>query len=166
MGNIREMLQQHPFFEDFPERLIESVLPHAVLATYNPGQILIEKGKPARHFYLIESGVLMLEEHVDNYGTVILDKMYADDMVGWSWSCSPYRWHFTVRALHETRVIILDADLLKDVMAADPELGFYIMRRVTSMMEKRLQSTRSKLMSFYASFPAPNEDRPEWQKLF
>ena len=166
MGNIGDIIREHPFFENFPERLISSVLPHAVLATFNPGQVLIEKGKPARHFYLIESGVLMLEEMVENYGTVVLDKLYADDIVGWSWCCPPYRWHFTVRALHETQVIILDAELLKEVMSADPELGFYVMRRVSSLMEQRLQATRAKLLSFYASFPEPKENRPEWQRLF
>jgi len=85
------------------------------------------------------------EAEVSDRGRIEVETLGADTAMGWSWLFPPYRWHLSATAVERTTAIVFDADVLRGLMAADPVLGYELMRRFTAVLFDRLQATRRRL---------------------
>lgn len=165
MESLTAVLKNHPFFRGFSPELIEKLVPYASVINFPPGKMIFNEGEEANHFYLILTGSVILEVFIPNYGPVTIERIEAGDVLGWSWLYAPHRWHFNARASEETRAILLNGKTLRESIEEDLELGFNLLKRMTRVVEHRLQSTRLKLIEFYRIFPDPDKARPNWEKL-
>jgi CRP-like cAMP-binding protein len=82
---------------------------------------------------------------VPESGPVEVETLDADCVLGWSWLFEPYEWQLTATAVEHCRLLVLDAAILRSLMAADPVLGYELMRRFAGVLFDRLQATRSRL---------------------
>jgi len=53
-----------------------------------------------------------------------------------------------------TRAVALDGKCLRDKCETDHHLGYEVMRRVTRIIEHRLQATRLQLLDVYGGVPS------------
>lgn len=65
----------------------------------------------------------------------------------------PYRYFSDARAVTPVRATALDGACLRGKSEADPELGYQLLKRVTTVMYKRLQSARVRLLDLYGPEP-------------
>lgn len=161
-------LKEHPFFADFPETYLEKIANWTSFSTFNPGQYIFREGEDADLFYLLQKGIVSLEVYVPKCGPVTIETISSGEVLGWSWLYTPHRWHFDARAVELTHTLVLNGKTLRNQIEEDHELGFHFMKRISRIVESRLQATRVKLMEVYNIYQEPSdseEQRPDWQKL-
>ena len=110
---------------------------------------------PANQFFLIREGAVALEIDALDRGTLVIETLHRDDVVGWSWLFEPYRWQFDARASGPTRVVAFDGACLRGKCEADHELGYQLMRRFAASLIERLQATRLQLLDVYGHARTP-----------
>jgi CRP-like cAMP-binding protein len=137
-------VRDHPFFSDMPVGSLRRVATHAYRADYAAGDTVFSEGGPADRFFLIRRGLVKLDMEVPGRGRVDVETLGADAALGWSWLMPPYRWHLSAVALERTSVLVFDASTLRSLMAADPAMGYELMRRFAGVMLDRLQATRAR----------------------
>ena len=75
-------------------------------------------------------------------------------MLGWSWLVPPYRYFGDARAVTPVSATVLDGACLRGKCEADAELGYQLLKRVTTVMYQRLESARIRLLDLYGPAPA------------
>ena len=138
-------LRRHPFFQTMKPEHVATIAGSATLVEFKPEQILFHQSEPANRFYLVLSGRIALEAHRPADGTVLVETLGPEDVLGWSWLFPPFAWHFQARVLEPTTVIALDGAQLMIAAENNHDFGFELMKRVAQVVIHRLQATRDQL---------------------
>ena len=146
---LERVLLSHPLWDGCEPRYIQPLLECASNVTFNNGEVIFRQGQEADQFYLIRYGRVVLEISRPAGDPIVLQTVGEGDFLGWSWMITPYRWHFDARAAELTRAILLDGTCIRQKCEADHDFGYEIMRRVTHVIEHRLQPTRLQLLDIY-----------------
>jgi CRP/FNR family cyclic AMP-dependent transcriptional regulator len=144
--SLDTIIAEHPFFAHLKPAHIQALQANAMRMTYEAGGFIFREGDPANRFYLIETGKVSLESHRQDEAPRRIDTIGAGDVLGWSWLFPPYYWHFDARAIEPTTAIFFYGTRLREHCEEDHEFGFELMKRVTAVVIKRLQSTRKQLL--------------------
>jgi CRP/FNR family cyclic AMP-dependent transcriptional regulator len=146
---LERVLAEHPLLRGCQPQYIQLLAGCASNARFNAGEVIFRQGDQADLFYLIRQGKVALEVPDSAGGPIIIQTLTEGDVLGWSWAITPYRWHFDARSVELTRAIALDGKCLREKCEVDHDLGYEVMRRVTHVMEHRLQATRLQLLDVY-----------------
>ena len=138
-------LGAHPFFSGMNAAHVAVFAEFATATQFAPGQVIFKEGDPANCFYLILDGCVELEADFEHGLTQDIEQIGAGEVLGWSWMFPPFRWHFGARALERTSAIFIYGTWLLERCDQDPELALELMKRVTAVMMRRLQTTRQRL---------------------
>jgi CRP-like cAMP-binding protein len=137
----------HPFLAGMNRAQLTLLADCAMVVHFKPGEMVFREGELANRFYLIESGKLILESGGTPGKPVIIDKVGAGDLLGWSWMFPPYAWHFTARAVEGTTAIFFYGTILREYCERDHSLGYELFKRMSAVMVKRLQAAREKMLA-------------------
>jgi CRP/FNR family transcriptional regulator, cyclic AMP receptor protein len=137
---------RHPFFLGLKPEHLRLLTDCAMATQFDRDQIIFRAGETANRFYLIEEGHVVLEAGEEEQ-PVIIDRIGAGDLLGWSWIFPPYRWHFAARATEPTRAIFFYGTILREYCEKDPALGYELFKRMSEIMMKRLQRARGELIA-------------------
>jgi CRP/FNR family transcriptional regulator, cyclic AMP receptor protein len=137
----------HPFLAGMNRSQSTLLTDCAMVVHFNPGQLIFREGELANRFYLIETGKVILESSARFGDPVIIDKVGAGDLLGWSWMFPPYVWHFTARAIEPTEAIFFYGTILREYCERDHSLGYELFKRMSVVMIKRLQAAREKMLA-------------------
>jgi CRP-like cAMP-binding protein len=148
---LERVLLEHPLLKGCQRQYIQLLVGCASNVRFNAGETILRQGEEANLLYLIRQGKVALEIPDSARGPIIVQTLGEGDVLGWSWAITPYRWHFDARAVELTRAIALDGKCLRDKCELDHDLGYEVMRRVTHVMEHRLQATRLQLLDVYGA---------------
>lgn len=147
--NLTEILNQHPFLHGMSDEHMKTLVGCAMNVRFPEGTRLIREGELANTFFLIRTGRVALEMDVSGKGALRIQTTGPGEVLGWSWLISPYRWHFTGMAVMDTRAIALDAECLRNKCETDTEFGYDMLKRLSLVMERRLEATRLQLLDLY-----------------
>src|SRR5947209_4607201 len=86
--------KQHPFLEMLPPHARRILSDAARKIRFRAGEVIFSQGDPADRFFLLESGKVALEGHVQGRGLVRFQTLTDGEVLGWSWLFPPYFWHF------------------------------------------------------------------------
>jgi CRP/FNR family transcriptional regulator, cyclic AMP receptor protein len=140
-------LAAHPFLRGMSHDQL-GVLAGAARDVSFPARCrLFEDGGSAARFWLIQSGHVSLDLHVPGEGPVVIETIGMGELLGWSWLFPPYRWAFGAVAVTAVEAFEFDAPMIRELCAADPELGYEFNQRVTRVLARRLQATRVRLIA-------------------
>ena len=147
----------HPFVAGMNRAQLALLTDCAMVVHFNPGELIFREGELANRFYLIESGKVILESTGKWGNRVIIDKVGAGDLLGWSWMFPPYVWHFSARAVERTEAIFFYGTILREYCERDHSLGYELFKRMSAVMVKRLQAAREKMVAldWHQTAPAP-----------
>jgi CRP/FNR family transcriptional regulator, cyclic AMP receptor protein len=152
--DLTEILRQHPFLHELSDEHMKTLLGCASNVRFAEGSYLIREGQLANTFFLIRGGRVAVEVDVSGKGGLRIQTAGPGEVLGWSWLISPYRWHFSGVAVADTRAVALDGECLRRKCEADPVLGYELLKRLSQVMERRLEGTRLQLLDMFASTSA------------
>jgi CRP-like cAMP-binding protein len=151
---MEEVLSSHPFFAGLNAGAMRLIAGCASNVHFAEGEFLFEEGHEANQFWVIRRGRVAMQMESPGQGAIVTDTMDEGEVVGWSWLVPPYRFFADGRAVTPVSATALDGACLRGKCEADPELGYQLLKRVTSVMYQRLQSTRIRLLDLYGTEPA------------
>jgi CRP-like cAMP-binding protein len=123
--------------------------PHARMVLRHPGHRLFAQDGPATAFWLLRSGAVSIELRVPGRGDVVIERVGAGGVVGWSWLLPPYRWTLGAVVAAECRAVQLDAAGVREAIAEDPDPGRELTARFLAVTADRLQAARRRLAELY-----------------
>jgi len=154
MQTMEEVLGSQPFFAGLNAGAMRLIAGCASNVHFAEGEFLFQEGHEANQFWVIRRGRVAMQLESPGQGAIVTDTMDEGEMVGWSWLVPPYRFFADGRAVTPVSATALDGACLRGKCEADPELGYQLLKRVTSVMYQRLQSTRIRLLDLYGTEPA------------
>lgn len=119
--------------------------------TFPAGHRIFSDGGYVGNFWLIESGHVALDAQVPGDSPAVVGSVGMGGLLGWSWLVPPYRWRFGAVCTTGVKAIQFNAPAVRDLCAADPALGYELVRRVFHVLAERLTCTRAKLIAKTAS---------------
>ena len=143
---IKTLISGHQLFAGLDPQHIESLAKFATEQQIPAGQILFSQSEPARNFYVIVSGTVIVETPALYGPTLVLQELGPGKILGWSWLIPPYRWHFQARAEVESDVLEFDGAGLLALCEEDSEFGYQLLKRFASLMGDRLESARRRMI--------------------
>ncbi len=146
MQTLESVVAELPFLKGLSSKHLQTLADNAMQTQFKAGELIFREGDPANRFYLILSGRVVLESSRKDRPAVRIQTIGAGDVLGWSWLFPPYYWHFDARALEETTAIFFYGTRLREACENDHDLGYELMKRMTSVMLQRLQATRRQLI--------------------
>lgn len=138
-------LAVHPFVTGMNPAHLAAFADYATATDFAPGQTIFKEGDDANCFYLLLDGCVALDAGFGAGLVSTIDRLGAGEVLGWSWLFPPYRWHFSARALEPTAAIFLYGTWLRARCDEDPVFAVEVMKRVSAVMLRRLQTTRQRL---------------------
>jgi CRP/FNR family transcriptional regulator, cyclic AMP receptor protein len=139
----------HPFLAGMNRRQLVLLTDCAIAVQFKKGQVIFREGQLANRFYLIETGKVTLESGGGLGDPVVIDTIGAGDLLGWSWMFPPHTWHFTARAAEPTIAIFFSGTILREYCEKDHSLGYELLKRISLVMNRRLQATRNKMLTIH-----------------
>ena len=137
----------HPFLKGLSVEQVDVLSANAMPVEFPANEIIFHEGDAANRFYLILSGVVALESADSNDNKPVeIERIGAEDVLGWSWMFPPFYWRFTARAIEPTKAIFFYGTRLRDECERDPKLGMLLSQRAGEVAIHRLQATRKKLI--------------------
>lgn len=143
----------HPFLLALSEHHVRLLADCAVRVVFESGQIIFREDETANRFYLIERGEIVLESTTAGGAAIAIDTIRNGDLLGWSWLFSPYVWRFTARATKPTTAIFFYGTILREYCEKDHTLGYELLKRMSAVMTRRLQSARARFVEAQSGFP-------------
>lgn len=143
---LSQQLAQQAFFSGLEPEHLNFLAAHAQVRQLQNDQILFRHGDPARTFYLVDSGGIVLEIPAISGPTLEVQQLAAGSVLGWSWLIAPYRWSFNARTLETTTVVEFDGEAILDRCERDPTFGYPLLKRFSGLMSERLEAARTRMM--------------------
>jgi CRP-like cAMP-binding protein len=147
--DLSDLLQQHPFLAGLSHEHMETLVGCASNVRFPEGTTVMHEGQMANKFYLVRSGRVALQMQVTGKGDLRIQTVGPGEILGWSWLISPFRWHFSGVVVLDTRAIALDGECLRNKCETDPHFGYEMLKRLSQVMERRLEATRLQLLDVY-----------------
>src|ERR1700676_1897882 len=139
----------HPFLAGMNRKQLAYLTDCAMAVQFKEREVIFGEGELANRFYLIETGTVILESNGGISDPVIIDTIGAGDLLGWSWMFPPYTWHFTARAVTPTTAIFFYGTILREYCERDHSLGYELLKRMSAVMTRRMQSARHKMLAVH-----------------
>ena len=148
---ILNLLASHEFFSGVPEPMLATLVPHVTIEMYPANEYVFRTGQEARYCYLIRQGQVALEVYEPHRGGAItLQTLDRSSVLGISWLVPPYQWRFDARATEVTRLMAINAASFRQMIDADHEFGYEMLRRFLVVYAGRLSATLLQLSDMYA----------------
>lgn len=149
--DLTEVLRSHPFLMELSDEHIQTLAGCASNVVFEEGSSLIHEGQTADRFFLIRTGRVVLEMDVSERGHLRIQTVGPGEVLGWSWLVSPFKWHFSGYAVVDVHAVALDGKCLRTKCESDPLFGFEMLKRLSHVMERRLEATQRQLLDVYGT---------------
>jgi len=143
---LKDYIAERPFLNGLSEQHQNVLVDCAMIQKFAEGEKIFNEGDPANRFYLILDGEVALESSDGENEPVLIQKIGAGDVLGWSWLFPPYYWHLSARATKPTKAIFFYGTRLRQICEEDATLGYELMKRIAEVVIQRLQATRKELL--------------------
>jgi CRP-like cAMP-binding protein len=145
--NLREGLSGSWFFEGFETDQLDALLRVSREIVCPAGKDIISEGEPAETFYILLAGVVSLKVSALEQGELVLSTLRkTGEIFGWSALVEGGKSTASAECLEESSLLALKKSDLEDLFAANPRLGYHFMKKLASLISRRLEKTRSLLL--------------------
>lgn len=133
-GYTVETLKHLPLFEGAPEEVLYEIASKMERVTLNTDQTLFHKGDPADALYLIKSGWVKIVTLDSAGGELVLNQCGIGEAIGEMSLLDENPRSASVIAMSPVEMLKLGRDAFMEVLAQQPTLAMYIMRKLTSRL--------------------------------
>ena len=160
-----------PFFAGISRERLAEIETFSITQNYAKGAAVFQSDEPARNLYGLVQGDVELsipfkeeivtkdikyEEYIstnieNHEKPIIVEKVKPHDIFGWSALVKPERMTATARCADDCEIVLIPASDLKNMFNNDPELGYLLSTRISTLIARRLNSRTEKLVDTWCS---------------
>lgn len=142
-------------FESLSEDQRESLLPYLKLMQYKPGENIFKSGDPAKQFYFLKTGKIVLEKRLSEKVTVSFGSVKPGYSFGWSSMLGTENARYTIESLcsEPCKVVVMDAAGVMDLIKKDRDLGCIFYSRLLMVIKRRLEVRTEQFVRSIANHP-------------
>ena len=144
--SITEYLSAHEFFSEFSDDVLKFLCECSSTREIKKGQILFLQGEHADKFYIVRSGRISIQMPAIMGPTLEIQTVDEDQVLGWSWLISPYRWNFQTKAEEDSELLQFDGTAILARCEQEPKFGYELLKKFAGLMSVRLNAARQKMM--------------------
>ena len=144
--SITEYLSAHEFFSQFRDDDLKFLCECSSTREIKKGQILFLQGEHADKFYVVRSGLISIQMPAIMGPTLEIQTVDEDQVLGWSWLISPYRWNFQTKAEEDSELLQFDGVAILARCEQEPKFGYELLKKFAGLMSVRLNAARQKMM--------------------
>lgn len=150
---VDQLVKSHPFLSGLKPKAYRILCRCAAIQYFAASEEIFHQDGQAGHFYLIESGHVVLETFVPGRGMATIQILGPGEALGWSWLFPPYQWRFSTMATEPTGVIAFEAECLRKQAQHDHEFYYELVLRLGQVLAGRLEGGRTQLIDVYQMRP-------------
>jgi len=139
----KEELRKMVILNILSDDMIMKIMPLVERKRFNEGEKVFRGTDMAEHFYLLNSGKILLEQRLSDKMTVSIDSIKPGYSFGWSSLLSselePYsRYTSDAICVEPSEVFAISGEDLQRMMEDDYHMGFLLTRRLNRVIKQRL----------------------------
>ncbi|ESS73817.1 cyclic nucleotide-binding protein [Methyloglobulus morosus KoM1] len=148
MGNqlIVEYLSAHEFFSGLSEETLKYLCEYSSEFAIKKGQILFQQGENADKFYVVRNGRIAIQMPAIIGPSLEIQTLGKDQVLGWSWLISPYKWNFQAMPEEDSELLMFDGTTILARCEKEPKFGYELLKKFAALMSVRLDAARQKMM--------------------
>ncbi|HVM70185.1 MAG TPA: cyclic nucleotide-binding domain-containing protein [Anaerolineales bacterium] len=143
-----ELLRRYPFFAALNDEQLKAIAMIANERTYPKGMLLVKENTPANVLMLLLEGDVDLIYSGGGEGAIcnaLVGSIAPGEILGVSSLIEPYTFISTARATMPVKVVEIDGNALRALMAVDQKLGYALMCNTAAAVLERLKYTQVEL---------------------
>ena len=144
--SITEYLSAHEFFSEFSDDVLKFLCECLSMREIKKGQILFRQGEHADKFYVVRSGLISIQMPAIMGPALEIQAVDEDQVLGWSWLISPYKWNFQTKAEEDSELLQFDGVAILARCEQEPKFGYELLKKFAGLMSVRLNAARQKMM--------------------
>ena len=141
-----EYLSAHEFFSEFSDDVLKFLCECSSTREIKKGQILFRQGENADKFYVVRSGRISIQMPAIMGPTLEIQTLDKDQVLGWSWLISPYKWNFQTKAEEDSELLQFDGAAILARCEQEPKFGYELLKKFAALMSVGLNAARQKMM--------------------
>lgn len=141
-----EYLSAHEFFSGFSDDVLKFLYECSSTREIKKGQILFRQGENADKFYVVKSGRISVQIPAIIGPDLEIQTLGKDQVLGWSWLISPYKWNFQAKAEEHSELLQFDGIAILARCEQEPKFGYELLKKFAGLMSERLNAARLKMM--------------------
>ena len=141
-----EYLSAHEFFSEFSDDVLKFLCECSSTREIKKGQILFRQGENADKFYVVRSGRISIQMPAIMGPTLEIQTLDKDQVLGWSWLISPYKWNFQTKAEEDSELLQFDGAAILARCEQEPKFGYELLKKFAALMSVGLNTARQKMM--------------------
>ena len=138
------LLKNFKIFKGLNEREIEIIAAAAREETYEAGKRIFEEKALANNLYLALDGQIEIKIRGDGDTYVIIDRVEAGDIFGWSALVEPRTFTAAAWVTKKANIIVLSGDKLKDIFETNNHIGYRVIKEIAAVISRRLKAMEKK----------------------
>ncbi len=141
-----EYLSTHEFFSEFSDDNLKFLCECSSSRELKKGQILFLQGEHADNFYVVRSGCISIQMPSIMGPSLEIQTLGKDQVLGWSWLISPYKWHFQTKAEEDSKLLMFEGSAILARCEQEPEFGYDLLKKFAALMSAGFNAARQKMM--------------------
>jgi CRP-like cAMP-binding protein len=141
-----EYLSAHEFFSEFSDDDLKFLCECSSTREIKKGKILFRQGEHADKFYVVRSGRISIQMPAIMGPTLEIQTLDKDQVLGWSWLISPYKWNFQTKAEEDSELLQFDGAAILARCEQEPKFGYELLKKFAALMSEGLNAARQKMM--------------------
>jgi CRP-like cAMP-binding protein len=139
-------LAAHKFFSGLSDDVLKFLCEHSSACEIKKGQILFRQGENADKFYVVRNGRISIQMPAIMGPNLEIQTLGEDQVLGWSWLISPYKWSFQAIAEEDSELLMFDGKTILARCEQEPKFGYELLKKFAALMSIRLDAARQKMM--------------------
>ncbi len=148
-----DWLKKTDLFQNLDESQLNVLLSHSQVETFPEGRVIFRQGDEATRLFILIEGAVDLTVKTGEKIDFMTSKIEREGAVfGMPSLVEPYRYNVTATCLKPSKVLIFEADRLKNEMEKDTKMGMEIMKRLATLYFNRLNEMRTGVSNLIKMF--------------
>ncbi len=148
--NLRDII----IFNNFTDEMLEKFQAHLDILHFDEEDIIFREGDPADRFYFLKFGKILLEKKISEKISFAIGAIKPGHSFGWSAMLEENAAYTTRTVCAEPcEVYSLRSLKLKSLLAENPQIGFFFMQRLVSVVKTRLDHRTSQFVTVLRNHP-------------
>jgi CRP-like cAMP-binding protein len=143
-----DLLSQFDLFQDLPESFLREVAALGVEAAAQKGDFIFHEGERAdKLLFLVRGSVALRVKLTSRPESVTVSFVSKPHQIfGWSGVVAPHHYTSSAECEEDCGLLIIPASPFMDLLEAQPQHGFVVMKRIAEIIADRLRNSRQALL--------------------